>query len=130
MGVYAAVSKPQLGGISVHRIQLVGQQSPGPSSPQCRNVGDGVFRIRVFDVEMIGSKVVAVGNDGRIGYSSDGGDSWKVALSPASRSFEAVVFGDGRWLAFEPSGNDGPVVTFPLSSVDGRIQLASAQLAK
>ena len=57
---------------------------------------------------------VAVGNQGKIAYSSDGGAVWTAATSPfAESNLYAVAYGDGKYVA---GGSTGKVAT----STDGQ----------
>ncbi len=64
-----------------------------------------------------GSTLVAVGNNGHIVYSTNGGDSWQTAsLSTAILGdLHGVAYGGGNWVAVG-SGEDGMAV---LRSTDG-----------
>ncbi|MCC5833389.1 MAG: hypothetical protein JJU20_01535 [Opitutales bacterium] len=64
-----------------------------------------------------GSTVVAVGNNGHIVYSTNGGDSWQTAslAAPLLGDLHGVAYGGGNWVAVG-SGADGMAV---LRSTDG-----------
>ncbi|MBC2601406.1 hypothetical protein [Puniceicoccus vermicola] len=48
--------------------------------------------------------LLAVGNEGRILYSANGGDSWSVRPSPAPVTFQAATYGSGRFITVGDGG--------------------------
>lgn len=45
-----------------------------------------------------GGKVVAVGQDGSIVYSTDDGDTWTLVGSPPTGAWNSPTYGNGRWV--------------------------------
>ncbi len=70
----------------------------GPGSSWTRRYTGGL-NTTLEGVAVNGQTAVAVGERGRILYSTDGGTTWNVAASTATNGFSSVTWGGGRFVA-------------------------------
>lgn len=76
--------------------------------------GKSIAGITVRAIAYGSGTLVAVGDSGYIRYSTDGGLTWNIGLSPTSDGLLSVAYGNGTWVAV---GGNNTVVT----SSDGQL---------